>query len=66
LCYECGKKDHLIKGCPIARKKKATKGKQPEQCIQQVVETQEEPQHDSALIDLGEEEGKEDFLFGDM
>jgi len=30
------------------------------------VETKEEPQDNGMLIDLGEEEGKEDFLFGDL
>jgi len=66
LCYKCGKKDHLIKDCPITHKKKAMKGKQPERHIWQVVETQEEPQLNSTLIDLGEEEGMEDFLFRDV
>ncbi|SRR6266550_478811 len=65
-CYECGKKDHLIKDCPITHKKRAMKGKQLEQCIRQVVETKEEPQYDGTLTDLGEEEGKEGFLFRDM
>ncbi len=53
-------------GLPDHHKKRAMKGKQLEQCIRQVVETKEEPQYDGTLTDLGEEEGKEGFLFRDM
>jgi len=64
-CYKCGKKDHLIKDCLITQKKKATKVKQLERRIWQVAKVEEEPWDDSTLIDLGEEEGKENFLLGD-
>lgn len=63
-CYECGKKDHMIKDCPIAKKK----GKRPApghrlKKIEEVDKTQEDV--DGTLTDEGEVEEIQDFVEGD-
>jgi hypothetical protein len=64
MCYECGKKDHMIKDCPIAKKK----GKHPVpghwlKKIEEVDKTQEDA--DGTLTDEGEVEEIQDFVEGD-
>jgi hypothetical protein len=64
LCYECGKKDHMIKDCPVA-KKKGKRPAFPAQCIKKIKGDNVQEEDDAPTTDL-EEDNNQDFMEGDV